>query len=49
MLEYERSLAAQKGVSSKALLRFAGSISEPDAKIWQEAIEDGCEKVIANQ
>lgn len=34
-----------KGVPGKVLLPLAGTISQEDAKIMREAIEEGCEQV----
>jgi hypothetical protein len=51
VLEFTRSLSvsAPQGVSGKQLLRFAGTVSLGDVKLMREAIEQGCEKVDANE
>jgi len=38
-----------KGVEGKSLLRFEGSISPDDLQLMSKAIEEGCEKVDANE
>lgn len=51
VLEFARALAqsAPRGVPGRQLLRFAGTISQEDAKLMREAIERGCEQVDANE
>ena len=50
VLEFTRalSLSAPRGVSGKQLLRFAGAVPPGDARLMQEAIEQGCEQVDIN-
>jgi hypothetical protein len=38
-----------KGVPGRELLRFAGMLSEDEAKVWMKAIEAGCERVDLNE
>lgn len=40
VLEYARSLREHDGSRVPSLLRFAGSISEEDAELMREAIEE---------
>ena len=44
VLEYARSLseAPIRGVQGASLQRFAGTISDEDAREMKEAIEEGC-------
>ncbi len=51
VLEFVRTLAQKKqtGVSGKSLLSFAGKIPLDELELMQQAIEEGCEKVIANE
>ena len=51
VLEFTRALSvsAPHGVSGKQLLRFAGAVPLGDVKLMREAIEQGCEKVDANE
>lgn len=43
------SLTQPKGVPGNSLLPFAGSISEEDADLMLQAIEEGCEQVDLNE
>ncbi|HHW41883.1 MAG TPA: hypothetical protein GXX19_12210 [Syntrophomonadaceae bacterium] len=46
VLNYVRTLASfPKGVPGKQLVRFAGTLSEEDARVMSQAIEIGCEQV----
>ena len=51
VLEFTRALSvsAPHGVSGKQLLRFAGAVPLGDVKLMREVIEQGCEKVDANE
>ena len=51
VLEYVRALAMERpqGVAGKSLLRFAGTISAADLTLMSTQINDGCEKVDANE
>ena len=51
VLEFTRALAASAphGVPGRQLLRFAGAVSLDDLRLMQQAIEDGCELVDANE
>jgi hypothetical protein len=54
VVEFARSLAGavptkKVGVPGKDLLRFAGTISEEDARQMIEAIEEGCEQIDASK
>ncbi|MGB8647209.1 MAG: hypothetical protein WCF84_18370 [Anaerolineae bacterium] len=51
VLEYTRELAnaIPHGVPGEQLLRFAGTISLDDLQLMQEIIEQGCERVDANE
>ena len=51
VLEFTRALSvsAPRGVSGKQLFRFAGAVPLGDVKLMREAIEQGCEKVDANE
>jgi hypothetical protein len=37
------------GISGRQLLRFAGTISPQEAVLMQEAIEQGCERINADE
>jgi hypothetical protein len=41
--------ARPRGTSGKTLLQFGGSISQKDCSAIKTAIEDGCERVNANE
>ncbi|MDQ3458704.1 MAG: hypothetical protein M3498_05280 [Deinococcota bacterium] len=47
VLEFARSLATSqvRGVSGKALLRFAGTVDAADLTIMKQVIEEGCERI----
>ncbi len=49
--EFTRALALStpRGVPGQQLLRFAGTIEEDDLQLMREAIEEGCERVDANE
>ena len=51
MLEFTRALAVSTphGVPGRQLLRFAGAISLDDVQLMREAIEQGCERVDADE
>ena len=51
VLEFTRALAlsAPYGVPGRQLLRFAGTIPIDDVQLMREAIEQGCERVDANE
>lgn len=51
VLEFAHALALStpRGVAGKQLLPFAGAISLDDVRLMQEAIEEGCERVDANE
>jgi hypothetical protein len=51
VLEFTRalSLSTPRGVPGRQLLRFAGTIAPDDAHLMREAIEQGCERVDANE
>ncbi|MDP2209252.1 MAG: hypothetical protein Q8K98_10865 [Bacteroidota bacterium] len=51
VLEFIRTLALckQTGVAGKSLLSFTGKISPDELELIQQAIEEGCEKVIADE
>ena len=51
VLEFTRALALSTphGVPGQQLLRFAGAISLDDVQLMREAIEQGCERVDANE
>ncbi len=51
VLEFIRTLALSKqtGVAGKSLLSFAGKIPLDELELIQQAIEEGCEKVIADE
>jgi len=51
VLEYTRSLAQStpRGIPGRQLLRFAGVIPLDDTELMTEAIEQGCERVDADE
>jgi hypothetical protein len=51
VLEFARALVATRvrGVPGHAVLRFAGLIETDDLATMQQAIEEGCEQVQANE
>lgn len=51
VLAYARSLSVPslKGVPGVSLLRFAGAIDADDLELMRQAIEEGCEKVDADE
>ena len=51
VLEFARTLAISTphGVPGKQLVRFAGAIPLADVQVMRQAIEDGCEKVNADE
>ncbi len=51
VLEFARTLASRpiKGVAGRVLLKYAGTIEESDLELMAKAIEDGCERVDANE
>ncbi|MFI5340087.1 MAG: hypothetical protein ACHQ7N_09640 [Candidatus Methylomirabilales bacterium] len=51
VLEFTRALAlsAPHGVPGQQFLRFAGTIPPDDLQRMREAIEQGCERVDANE
>jgi hypothetical protein len=51
VLEFARSLlkAEAKGTPGQNLLRFAGSIPANDLQLMSEAIEQGCERIDADE
>jgi len=51
VLEYARGLEPRRanGVTSKGLLKLAGTISDEDADTMIKAIEEGCERVDLNE
>lgn len=51
VLEFTRALAVStpRGVPGRQLLRFAGAISLDDVQLMREAIEQGCERVDADE
>jgi len=52
VLEFSRALAkstSPSGVSGQQLLRFAGAIPLDDVRVISAAIEQGCERVDANE
>jgi len=51
VLEFTRALAlsAPRGISGKQLLRFAGAMPPEDIRSMREAIEQGCERIDANE
>jgi hypothetical protein len=51
VLEFTRSLAksSPRGVPGRRLVSFCGSIKPDDLRLMSQAIEDGCERVDANE
>jgi hypothetical protein len=54
VVDFARALAGSEkskkvGVPGKDLLRFAGTITDEDARQMIEAIEEGCEQIDASQ
>ena len=51
VLEFTRALAVSvpHGVPGSQLVRFAGAISLDDLRLMRQAIEEGCERVDANE
>lgn len=52
VLEFSRALAkstSATGIPGQQLLRFAGAIPLDDITLMSEAIEQGCERVDANE
>lgn len=51
VLEFTRSLAQRtpRGKPGNQLLRFAGTIPPDDVMLMSETIEQGCERVDANE
>jgi hypothetical protein len=51
VFEFTRALAtsAPRGVPGQQLLKFAGTVSPDDLLLIQQAVEDGCEVVDANE
>ena len=51
VLEFTRTLtpSAPHGVPGKQLLRFAGAIPPNDVQRMREAIEQGCERIDADE
>lgn len=51
VLEFTRALAisAPHGVPGQQLLRFVGTIPMDDVHLMREAIEQGCERIDANE
>jgi len=51
VLEFARALSTSKlsGVAGEPLLSFGGSIDKKDLDLMQEVIEEGCEKVVADE
>ncbi len=51
VLEFARTLAAPplQGVRGSTLLQFAGTIDESDLEAMSQAIEDGCERIDADE
>ncbi len=50
VLAFARSLISQsKGVKGASLLGFAGSISPEELAQMQQAIEEGCERIDADE
>ena len=51
VLEFTRALALSTphGVPGQQLLRFAGTISAEEAQVMVDAIEQGCERVDADE
>lgn len=54
VVQYARALAGKskpklRGTPGKELLHLAGTISEEDARLMKEAIEESCEQVDASK
>lgn len=51
VLEFARTLAASpvQGVPGSDLLKFAGTIDGTDLEAMSQAIEDGCERIDADE
>ena len=51
VLEFARTLATPplQGVRGSTLLQFAGTIDESDLEAMSQAIEDGCERIDADE
>ncbi len=51
VLEFARTLATPplQGVRGSTLLQFAGTIDESDLAAMSQAIEDGCERIDADE
>ena len=51
VLEFARTLATPplQGVRGSTLLQFAGTIDESDLEAMSRAIEDGCERIDADE
>lgn len=51
VLEFTRALAlsAPRGIPGQELLRFAGTISSDDVQRMREVIEQGCERIDADE
>jgi hypothetical protein len=51
VLEFARTLATPplQGVRGSDLLQFAGTIDESDLDAMSQAIEDGCERIDADE
>jgi hypothetical protein len=51
VLEFTRALAlsSPRGVAGNQLLRFAGAVAMDDLDLMREAIEQGCERVDADE
>ena len=51
VLEFARTLATPhlQGVRGSELLRFAGTIDESDLDAMSHAIQDGCERIDADE
>jgi len=51
VLEFARTLAAptRQGTRGSDLLRFAGTIDESDLEAITQAIEEGCERIDADE
>ena len=53
VVDFARTLAGSqrtiRGTSGKDLLKLAGTISHEDAQQMIEAIEEGCERIDANE
>jgi hypothetical protein len=51
VFEFARALAvsAPRGVPGRQLLPFAGAIPADDLQLMRQAIEEGCERIDANE